>query len=395
MREEIDRPGILFVSTARVREPLGTSARKRWRGLAEHFRVHAVCFSPDRLRPFERAGCRFYPLPASAPLPVRILLYYLVVPWIALRLILSDEVRVLIAQSPYEAAAALVPRWITAPRGCRLIVEAHGDWIESFFRLRSLPDTPVLRRTLEAYSRFVFRRADASRSISPFTRSLVQRHAPPEQPHHTFPTYTDLEPFLAAADSPRVPEEPPILLYAGAMTELKGVKVLEEAYRSLADSFPELELWMYGKGPLVESLRGRLEAEGLGDRVRFPGHVETRRLRDAIRRARALVLPSYTEGLGRVLLEAMACGTPVIACDLGGPRDLIDASGGGLLVPAGDSRALADAVASLLEDPDRAAVLGQRGHQYVVDHFEDDWFFQGYRKLVLDVLDDPHGTSCP
>lgn len=326
---------------------------------------------------------------------MRVLLYYLVVPWIAVRLVMSGAVRVLIAQSPYEAAAVLLPRWVLGPLGCRLIVEAHGDWIDSFFRLRSLPETTFLRRTLEAYSRVVFRCADASRSISPFTRSLVQRHAPREQPHHTFPTYTDLEPFLEAADADRGPKDPPVLLYAGAMTRLKGVEVLVEAYRELADRFPELELWMYGKGPLKGSLRRRLEEDGLADRVRFPGRVGTRELRDAMVRARTLVLPSYTEGLGRVLLEAMACGTPVIASDLGGPRDLVDASGGGLLVSAGDPEVLADAAASLLVDPDRAATLGRRGHHYVVDHFAEDWFFQGYRRLVHDVLDEPGGTSSP
>lgn len=386
------RPGVLFVSSMRVTGSLEDSTRRRWRGLSERIRAHAVCFSPDHQRPFERAGCRFYPLPAGVPFPVRVLLYYLVVPLIAARLLLSGRVRVLVAQGPYEAAAALPPRLLLGPLGCRLVVEAHGDWIDSFFRLRSLPDHPILRRLLETYSRFVFRRADAFRSISRFTRNLIERHAPSGPPHHTFPTYTNLEPFLEAADPDRAPSDPPALLYAGAMTELKGVRVLANAYRTLAGSYPGLELWMYGEGPLREPLRKSLADDGFERRVRLPGRVGTRRLRNAMLEARMLILPSYTEGLGRVLLESLACGTPVVASAVGGARDLVHDSEGGILVPPGDPESLAEAAAALLEDPDRRRTLARQGHRYIRDHFEPGWFFEGYRGLIDEVLN-PDGEN--
>lgn len=383
------------MSSMHVSDPLGDSTRRRWRGLSERMRAHAVCFSPDHHRPFERAGCRFYPLPAGVPFPVRVLIYYLFVPWIAARLLLSGRVRVLVAQGPYEAAAALLPRLLLGPLGSRLVVEAHGDWIDSFFRLRSLPDHPFLRGLLEAYSRFVFRRADAYRSISRFTRHLIQQHAPTGRPHHTFPTYTNLEPFLEAGDPDREPSETPALLYAGAMTELKGVKVLVSAYRTLAESYPGLELWMYGEGPLKEPLRTSLTRDGFENRVRFPGRVETRRLLNAMLEARMLILPSYTEGLGRVLLESMACGTPVVASAVGGGRDLVRDSEAGILVPPGDPGRLAEAAAALLDDPGRRRTLARRGRRYIRDHFEPDWFFEGYRGLIDEVRNEDDGGPEP
>ena len=170
--------------------------------------------------------------------------------------------------------------------------------------------------------------------------------------------------------TPGAPSRGKRVAYLGRISEEKGIIHLVRAAPRLLGRVPDAEIVIAGSPFTREGARylEKLEAEvrdlGLGSRLKFVGYVE-----DALSFLRGidvLVLPSDKEGMGRVLLEAMALAKPVVAFDRGGPREVISDGTDGLLIPPGDDAALADAVASLLEDPALADRIGSEGRRTVV-----------------------------
>jgi glycosyltransferase involved in cell wall biosynthesis len=103
-----------------------------------------------------------------------------------------------------------------------------------------------------------------------------------------------------------------------------------------------------------------------------------------------LVLPSYAEGIPRIVMEAAALGKPVVATGVRGTVEVVDDGQTGLLIPVRNAPALADAVHSLLRDPERATALGRRAHQKAVKEFDERLYFYKtdaeYRRLLRDRL---------
>jgi glycosyltransferase involved in cell wall biosynthesis len=115
--------------------------------------------------------------------------------------------------------------------------------------------------------------------------------------------------------------------------------------------------------------------------VEFLGHLDPQTLRESMRSARALVVPSRSEGLGRVVVEAMACGTPVVATRVGGIPELVVDGETGWLVPADDPSALADVLAGLGNERATAA-MGARAREWVRGRFSRECWAEAQRRLV-------------
>ena len=166
----------------------------------------------------------------------------------------------------------------------------------------------------------------------------------------------------------------PLLLYVGRIAPIKGLETLLDAVAGLTARPDGVRLLVIG-GDADEpvdgheaALRRRLDTLGLGDSVRFVGSQPQEALRDFYVAADALVLPSYYESFGMVALEAMACGTPVIASRVGGLTTTVRDGVTGFLVPEGDVTALADRIADLLDDPDLCWRAGREGVAWAAQH---------------------------
>ena len=122
---------------------------------------------------------------------------------------------------------------------------------------------------------------------------------------------------------------------------------------------PETALVMVGKGDLDVDLRAEALRKNVNGKVKFLGWRQD--INELMPVFDMLVLPSLNEGMGRVLVEAMAAGKPVVASRVGGIPDLIQDGYNGYLVPPADQQALAEAILKLLNDRDRARLMGQRG----------------------------------
>jgi len=153
----------------------------------------------------------------------------------------------------------------------------------------------------------------------------------------------------------------------GWLTDIKGHRVLVEAVGYLKDEFPKLHVVIVGNGGQHDALLAQADSLGLRERIHLVGH------RDDVERCLAgmdyFVFPSLNEGMGRALIEAMAAGLPVVASRVGGIPAIVRHEENGLLVAAGDSRALSEALRRILADPQLADRLGRNASRSIGNEF--------------------------
>lgn len=389
---------VCWLGNPRYTRPLNPTDARKWAllaGLGAQISVIAFAAGP-RPRMFAQEGVRFYLLPELPTPPLRYLTMLigglLLGMWFVLR-----GARVIVAQSPYEGAVGALVKRLARLLGRRaaLVVESHGDFASVVFRQRRVTFAGVYRRLMQASARFALRHADALRAVSSSTRDQLAALAP-GTPLHQFMAWTDASAFR---DTPRsVPlSAARDIAYAGVLTPLKGVHHLLAAFARIADEFPDTQLWLVGRpqdAAYAAQLRQQAAAAGLSTRVHFVGAVPQRELAGYMGRARALVLPSSTEGLARVLVEAMFCGTPVIASRVGGLPDIVQDGVNGYLVPPGDVPALAERLRAVLNDPQIGA-LGERARAYAERIFSEAAYREGYCALLTAALDAAGATPRP
>ena len=149
-----------------------------------------------------------------------------------------------------------------------------------------------------------------------------------------------------------LPDNAPLLACVGALIERKGQAI---AIRALRD-IPDARLVLVGKGEDEASLRALAAREGVGERVFFAGSIDHDLMPLILSAADVMVLPTANEGLANAWVEALACGTPVVTCDVGGARELIASDTAGRLVERTPQAVAAGIKAILANPPERAAV---------------------------------------
>lgn len=155
---------------------------------------------------------------------------------------------------------------------------------------------------------------------------------------------------LAFYQPPQNPSREPSLLWLGRIQKYKGVMDTCLAFRKIAEKFPELTLKIAGNGPCKNEVQAWVEAQGLMGRIQFLGFVSEEEKRTLMQHSLSLVQSSYKEGWGLTVIEANACGTPVIANNAPGLCDSVRDGVTGLLYPFMSVDGLADKMQQLIED---------------------------------------------
>jgi len=149
------------------------------------------------------------------------------------------------------------------------------------------------------------------------------------------------------------------ILYLGRLHEVKGLEYLIKAFSSVKDKHPNSILTIVGEGEEKERLMKMIRSSRLEDSVEFIGRVEYKETREYYQNSDIFVLPSLSEGLPNVLMEAMACGLPSVVTHVGGNKELIKDSKGGFLVNPKSSSELSKAINELIEDPELRNDMGE------------------------------------
>lgn len=221
-------------------------------------------------------------------------------------------------------------------------------------------------------------------------RYIREQGRPAERTHY-IPNFVDLpvEGFKLEGDAVRVhygvPHEAALLLFAGRLHPVKGADVLLEAMAALP---PHVHLLLAGSGGEEAALREQAERLGLAARVHFAGWVNN--ITPLCAAADIFVVPSRSEPLGNVVLEAWAHGMPLVSSAAEGPVQLVSPGENGLLVPVGDAPALAAAIGSILDTPNLAVLLAEGGlytlHRKFAEEAVVGQYLDFYRQLAQEAL---------
>lgn len=187
------------------------------------------------------------------------------------------------------------------------------------------------------------------------------------------------------ADFERLAGDKQVIGFVGRLTRDKGVEHLVDAFHLITEEFPDAQLLLIGVPDTADPLPERtLEGIREDPRIQAVGRVPD--LSPYYRQMSVLVLPSFREGLPSVLLEAAAHAVPVIASDVTGARDGVIDGQTGWMVPAGDSREVADALRSCLRAPDGAKAKGLAGREWVLRSYSQPTVWQYKHDFYVDAM---------
>jgi len=375
---------IVFLGGTRYRQPLDATNRKKFRALKPLGELFVIGFSQN-LRPRRFTDeAHFFLLPK---LPVSMLRYaetFVIGLPLTLSLIFRHGIDVLVAQSPYEGFPAAWAKKISSWLGRKvaLIVESHGDFEESVFMQRRVLFFGFYRLLMRYAARFAFKNADALRVISSSTKQQLEQWVS-GKPIVQFPTWTDIDVFLQTVmnkEANRLHD----IVYVGVLIPRKGVHHLVNAFARVADDFPHARLVVVGDEAnrfYAAELKEQAKTSGLNGRVQFVPEMPQAEFAVWLRKACVFVLPSISEGLGRVVLEAMATSTPVIGSDVGGIPDMVQDGATGFLISPGDEQALAEKLRWVLEHPEESQAMGRRARLFAEQFFSTDSYVDSYRRM--------------
>jgi len=239
------------------------------------------------------------------------------------------------------------------------------------------------------------RRAAFVVAISEFTRSQLYRWADYGDWAKIHVIYVGGSSIFLEHGPAPVPSTPR-LVNIGRITEQKGQAILIHAAARLRQRGHDFELVIVGDGPMRGEIEQLIEQFGLRGRVRITGYLSSQGVFQELLAARALVLPSFAEGLPGVFFEALALGRPVIATFIGAHSELIEPGVNGWLVPAGAVEPLAEAMAeALTAEPAELEQMGRAGAARVAEQHDPETAAEKLKDLLFDRGRDRELTELP
>jgi len=190
------------------------------------------------------------------------------------------------------------------------------------------------------------------------------------------------------------PSEPPYILAVGRLEQRKGFEDLLKCARLVCREHPGVQFWIAGKGHMGGMLATAIQRSGLQGRVILLGHVVDRnRMIELYRGATLFVHPAHREGLPTVMLEAMACGLPIVATAVSGALDVVTTGENGLLVPPQEPMRMAEAIELLLTNAPLRARLGWAARRTIEARFSWDIVSDNYIEIYSRLLAEQRKTS--
>ncbi|MFQ6049620.1 MAG: glycosyltransferase family 4 protein [Candidatus Paceibacterales bacterium] len=340
--------------------------RKKYEGLSQHVKPYIL----GRGKPFYTNiwGAEFYLLP-------EIFFFWPLAFLVAFYLCLSKKIEVIIAQSPLMAG--WVGTILKVLLRKELIVEMHGDWKEGPFLSKKRRFEPFQKKAVPILAKISFKNADKIRGVADYLIEAAKKIAPGKK-YFLFPTFTDLSLFL---EEKNVKYEN-FILSVGQLEQVKGMNILIEAFHKIEKEFPNFKLIIIGEGSEEKNLQLLTSDFKLKDKVEFKGKLSLEETKNIMKRCYCFVLSSFSEGLPRVLMEAMALEKPMVASNVGGIPALIKEGENGFLFKVGDSDELAKNLRILLKNPNLAIKMGKTGKSFIRENFSNEKYIENYISLI-------------
>ena len=284
----------------------------------------------------------------------------------------KSQVRAVVAYDPYRSGlAALALKYVLR---CKMIVELNGDYH------REAPARNVVTRVLmRCLFDLVLHYADAIKVLNSDQETYCRRVVP-HKTTYRFPAFVATEYFQTLESN-----QGDYLLSVGHPFDLKGMDVLIAAFRLVSEKHPQISLRIMGYCPPGDLAKYQALA-GEHSRIVFiaPGWIED--VGEQMRDCFALVNAARSEAMGRVHVEAMACGKPIVATRTNGALECIEDGKTGLLCTIGDIADLAAKLDELLLHPNRAAQMGNAGKARMSKMFSEVKCTEAYHNMFEEVI---------
>ncbi|MBN2518220.1 MAG: glycosyltransferase family 4 protein [Candidatus Altiarchaeota archaeon] len=374
---------VLFISSSsRYRIPEERSVyKKKFGALSKIADISWIAVSESGKKSIgECGGAKLFLAPRKGAKILDLMLFKEFALTEGLRVIKNRDIDIVYAQSPLMDG--LMGAALKKLTGVKLIVGVHGDW-EGEIRY-SKPGIARFMPLINLWASFCLKNADLVRVISKATEERALEFVEKDKISSAkFPALFDVDFFLEG--EPKASKEDSAV-FVGSLIGRKGVDHLVKAVPKIRNEFPEFKLYVVGRGALEKELGSMAESLGVGENVVFAGHQPMERVREYIDKSQMLVLPSMSEGLGRIALEAMSRSRPVIGSAVEGIKETVKDGHNGILIRPGDSDAIANAVIKLLEDKKLAAEMGKNGRRFVQENYSVEKYVSHYERLFEEAL---------
>lgn len=276
--------------------------------------------------------------------------------------------------------SGLVGVWIKRLSGKKFMITSHGSDINEL-------NTKWQKRIASS----VLREADKIVTVSNDLKQKIIRLGINENKVRVIPNgvnASELKPIniMTARKKTGLPANKKIILFTGRLLKEKGLAYLVNAMSAVKKRHKDALLVLIGEGPFRQEIRKVVEEKKLEGSVLVLAPKPHDEIKWWFNSADLVVLPSLKEGFGVTLIEAMACGKPIIGTKVGGIKDIIEDKVNGFFVPVKDSKALAQKITRLLENEKLAGKMGASGRKIVMKKFSVEAmvsaYVEEYRKLV-------------
>lgn len=287
-------------------------------------------------------------------------------------------------------------------KACVLKADSLGEMSGDFFaagmaRVGLSPSSSPFRLFLWLRNR-ILRRADAFVAISSAVATELRDYGVKSGVIRMIPNSVDVHRFSPVAPQERaalrqklgLPPGDKIVVYTGRLVSYKGLPLLLRVWQDIRAKHDDARLLLVGSGGLdihncEAELKAYVSGNGLETSVRFTGSVDN--VHEYLQASDIFVFPTEREAFGISLIEAMACGLPVISTCVGGVRDILQHRQNGLVVEPGESEPLCEALDLLTTDGALAVSLGKAGRQTVIERYSKERVVQAYLRAFGAVKD--------
>lgn len=314
----------------------------------------------------------------------------------------AGKVDVVFVTSP-PIFPALAAGWLARLHHARLVFDIRDLWPDEMIACGAAREGSLPVRTVRAVERWIYRRSDrVCCTTHSIIEAVVSRGVPREKTVF-LPNGADVELFRPLPRENPVTAEYPlqgkfVVMYSGLLGIKHGLEIMLDAARLLRDE-KEILFFLLGSGARREALEANARETGL-DNVIFAGERPLEEIPYVLAGAdvciSALLPEPYLQKIISVkLFEYLACEKPVVASQEGESARVLRESGGGIAVPPGDARAMADAILALYRDPQRRAEMGRQGREYVEQHYSRSAWAGRLEEVLRELCGEASISSAP
>tara|TARA_B100001123_G_C15200643_1_gene983213 strand:- start:141 stop:1274 length:1134 start_codon:yes stop_codon:yes gene_type:complete len=371
------KPKVLFFSPTTYNTPLDESIKKKFEILSSIANVKVFAYKNNKRNNKESSQFYLFRKPKNR--------FYRFIKSVFISLFLMrkhfSKADIVVFQEPILSTFSLLSI-STLKNPPKVVVESHGDFINTIVLEKNLIFPSAYKYIFKKMASYTLTKADCIRVISSSTRSQVSLFVQ-SKPIVEFPAWIDLNLFLETTYNP----SPDNILFLGSVTERKNPLLILRSLNYLREKI-DFKVDIIGPQTNKEYLRlinNYIDHNKLSSKVRIKGQVPINEVARYLSEATLLILPSVSEGLGRVILEAQAVGCPVLVSDAGGMKDLIDDGETGFIFNNNNLEDFSEKISYILSNNDLRKKVSSNGRRKVVNYHESQSFINGYKDIFQKV----------